>query len=86
VGRWQAAQTRPAPQTVAEMARLVKPLDAALALDLVRTHNAMSAPEMRVEETPFLSKAAAAGMPEEHLVDAVVCAACEAVDLTPKTI
>jgi hypothetical protein len=86
VGRWCAGVTEPPGHCVTELARLVQPKDAALALALVRAFNAqvksVAGGAYMLPEQPFVpvdkSKV------DAHKVDAVVYAACDAADVLPK--
>jgi hypothetical protein len=88
VGRWCAGVTAPAGPAVLELARLVQPKDAALALSLVRAVNAhlqsIGAGAYAVPEQPFVPVDKT--KVDVHKVDAVVCAACDAADASPKVI
>jgi hypothetical protein len=93
VGRWLQGRSLPPPQTIAELARIVHPIDATLALDVVRAHNALHDHETTspfvVPETPFLpepplAQPALPGAPDANVIDAIVYAACDAADATPQ--
>lgn len=94
VGRWIAGRSSPGSGAVEAMAALVHADHPALALELVRAHNArMNAarlPHLAVAEAPFAPPPPPTPPPgprqaDPHLVDAIVYAACDAVDATPKT-
>jgi hypothetical protein len=85
--RWIQGWTRPDAGIVVELARIVQPIDAALALDLVRAHNALrhadQSTKFVLSEEPFLPKPAQAAL-DPNVVDAIVCAASDAADESPR--
>lgn len=97
VGKWTMGRGSPAPAAIDALATLLLPVNAGLALELVRAHNAAlshGSPYI-LPETPYLPPApppapAPAPAPAPpvatpaDLVDAMVCAACEAADVAPK--
>jgi hypothetical protein len=88
VGRWLAGRSAPSASSIATLARLVQPIDASLALELVRavnaTHDSPALAKYKLSEEPFLPREERQLAP--HLVDAVVCAACDAMEVTPKAV
>jgi transcriptional regulator with XRE-family HTH domain len=89
VGRWQTGMSTPGVKTMAEIADLVVPHDRELALALVDQFNATSSPAFQVPRERFLPEVPPAAKPkpvEPHKIEAVLFAAADAVDQSPRAV
>ncbi len=80
--RWNAGHTAPTDSQLAELARLVHPVNAALA-PRIATHARTTPDALGLPSRPAHERAPAAAA---HLVDSVVCAAADAAELPPRAI
>jgi transcriptional regulator with XRE-family HTH domain len=83
--RWDAGHSRPSPEDLARLAAMLLPVDHALAAEAA-SHAGETLESLELV-APLPPAAAPLATPTpEHLIDAVVCAAAEAHDCSPRAI